>query len=55
MSGENYIKDGNIKKMHLNVLNGKKIEKSYSQKMVMAGGGLQAVKQNMENIKDLPK
>ena len=33
MSGENYIKDGNMKKMLLNVLNGKKTEKSYSQKM----------------------
>mgnify|MGYP000141423395 CR=1 FL=1 len=33
MSGENYIKDGNMKVMLLKTLSGKKTEKSYSQKM----------------------
>ena len=40
MSGENYIKDSNMKKMLLNVLNGKKTEKNYSQNMETDGGGL---------------
>jgi len=55
MSGENYIKDGSIKKMLLKMLSGKEIDKNSFLKMETDGGGLQAVKQNMENIKDLPK
>ena len=55
MSGENYIKDGNIKKTLLKMNNGKKIDKNSFLKMETDGGGLRAVLQNMENIKDLPK
>ena len=39
MNGEIYIKDGNMKVMLLKMHNGKKIDKNYSKRMEMAGGG----------------